>query len=192
MFGCAPGMGEALPASRGGLGAAMSGREFILGLGLSVVDASKGRAALPAPLRNAIIANNSQPGTANDRGIFIGQHPNGKCLVGYDKGQMETIRRRITEAEERRSRNAADEVGFDLDARRRQFGRFEQVALDPSGRFTLSKQLRRWGQIDGLAYMHGLGDLIEIWNPHLLLADPEVPEDQKQDCRDEMEEKGLL
>lgn len=177
------------------MGAAMSGREFILGLGLSVIDPSKGRAALPVSLRNAIIANNSHDGQSdrpNDRSFYLGQHPNGKCLVGYDKGQMETLRNRIRNAEERRGEESPEQIGFDHDLRRSQFGRFEQVALDPSGRFTLSRQLRRWGRLEGLAFVQGLGDLIEIWNPHHLLADPDVPENQKQDCRDEMEEKGLL
>jgi DNA-binding transcriptional regulator/RsmH inhibitor MraZ len=169
----------------------MSGREFILGMGLSVIDPTKGRAALPAQLRNAIIANNSLPGRTDDRTFFLGQHVNGKCLVGYDRDQMATLLQRIADVEDARGADA-ERVGFDHELRENQFARFEQVPLDPSGRFTLSKKLRRWGRLEDLVFVQGLGDVIEIWNPHHLLADPDVSESRKQDCRDEMEEKGLL
>lgn len=181
-----------MPAKREGAGATMSGREFILGMGLSVIDPTKGRVALPAALRNSIIANNSLPGVMDTRTFFLGQHPTEKCLVGYDRDQMATLLQRITDAENDEGRAAGDRVGYDHELRRRQFARFEQVPLDPSGRFTISKKLRRWGHLDDLAFVQGLGDLIEIWNPHRMLADPDVPDYQKQDCRDEMEERGLL
>jgi DNA-binding transcriptional regulator/RsmH inhibitor MraZ len=144
-------------------------------------------------LRNAIIANNSHAGQSdrpNDRSFYLGQHPNGKCLVGYDRARWKRSRSALPTRKD--ASGAGERVGFDHELRRRQFARFEQVPLDPSGRFTISKKLRRWGRLEAYGLRAGLGDLIEIWNPHRMLADPDVPEYQKQDCRDEMEEKGLL
>jgi MraZ protein len=182
----------------------VSKRTLISGCGLSVID-KKGRVALPPTLRNAIIANNLavDPVLGDDasktevrarrddnREFFVGKHPQGEALIGYDGAIQAEIEERISTHEAARS--VGGNLDFDFTARRKSYPRTEPVPFDASGRFTLSPRMIQRASLDGWAFFYGLGKLIEIWNPQILIADPDGDEEMQDECRFLMREKGLI
>jgi MraZ protein len=170
-----------LPANKG-LDADVSGKAFILGYGVSTID-TKGRVAIPADLRNAIMAN------SDGRSFYLAQHPEGNALAGYDEVWLAERIQAMKQAEIAVAEGKLPKA--DYAARREQFSRSEPVPFDTSGRFVLSSRMRRYGKLEDLAFFNGLGDSFEIFNPRLVLADPDAPEALKEDIRDALAEKGL-
>jgi MraZ protein len=162
----------------------VSERALLLGCGLSAID-RKGRVALSADLRSAVLAN------SNDANIiYLSRHAETTALTGFDGAMLAELNRKIETAEQAMATSGTPAINFG--ARRTWFQTAEQVPFDGSGRFTLSPTMCKRGGLTDLAFFIGLGGLFEVWNPHLLLADPIADEAMKDEVRWALEGKGLL
>jgi MraZ protein len=168
----------------------VGGRKLILGDGLATID-QKGRVAIPPALRNAIMANNSASAGEGDDGrrFLLGRHPTSQALIGYDEARLEKTNEMFRAREE--AGEAPDGGLYDIAGRSKLFPNVEPVPFDTSGRFILSPKMRHRGGLTDLAYFYGLGDFFLIWNPHTLIADPNVDDGVKEDARWALKEKGL-
>jgi MraZ protein len=166
-----------------GLANQVSGRALILGCGLSVID-RKGRVALPPDMRNAVLSNSEA------RTIFLSRHAESQALAGFDGAMLAQFKSQIDTSDNARATSGA--AGMNYGTRRTSFQTIETVPFDASGRFTLSPAMCKRGGLTDLAFFIGLGDLFEVWNPHLLLADANVEEPTKDEARWALEDKGLL
>lgn len=144
-------------------------REMYVGGGLSGIDL-KGRVAIPAQLRSLILENS---GGAPEISLVRSRHA--PCLTGFDKPYI----KRIPETLERDYAERADPSITREFLARQAFATIETMPFDASGRFILSPLMRKLGGLDDLAYFHGTGDYIEVWNPATAMASDLVPEDAK-------------
>ncbi len=155
----------------------------VTGCGLSAIDA-KGRVALPPLLRNAVLTN------GEGRTVYFGKHPQARALQGFDSSFLEEQSARIAAAEAAAASTGLLDLNYG--ARRNFFASAEPVPFDASGRFTLTPRMKDRAGLEGLAFFAGLGSVIEVWNPHLLLEDPNGDPDLQDDARWALKEKGLL
>lgn len=160
------------------------------GVGLQLVD-DKGRLAIPANVRGTLEKNSGAPeGSKESRVAILSTHEVDPCLIAYDEGYFDALMERLNA----RSLEHAGERGrVDSNIWREGVGVSENIAFDPSGRFVMPGMLCRRANIrkTGYAFFHGVGPVIEIWDPATLLAHPTLPEDLKDACRYLLEEKGV-
>ena len=149
-------------------------RGLFRGHALNAIDA-KGRVAIPANIRKTIEANSGQ------LSFVIGKREGDPCLIGYDQGRAAALKDELR-AEEARERDAGR--AFDKNnLNRRAFGTTDDVVFDASGRFIMSKFFRDKAQIADWVLFLGTSDDFEMWNPHQLIATPNIDEDTKDLAR---------
>jgi MraZ protein len=157
-------------------------RELYQGYALQAVD-KKGRLAIPNRLRDALLKNTTE------RQLLIGDETGLACMVAYDAAWSQLLKARL-EADYTRALDRGEDVARARDALAN-FGNVDPVAFDEAGRFGLPDYVIDELGLDGFAFFAGAGDVIHIWNPHRLIADPDVPEGTRKRCRFAMKEKGL-
>ena len=152
------------------------------GSALNAVDA-KGRVSIPAFLRSVI----ERRGDA--RTITLAKHESFPCLTAYDPAYAalkHAKHERLLEKEETNPEAALDYQRRNLMA----FAATEEVPYDSSGRILMPPMMRMKGRIEDLALFLGTGETFQLWNPDLLLADPNIPEDLKDIARFRLHERG--
>ena len=165
----------------------MAGRTIYQGVGLQLVD-DKGRVAIPAPLRNAIIANSSPEDMKDGPRVTIAVHPVSKCLIGYDRAWASLELERATRREE--AHTGADGE-YDYNIKRRVSGGGEEAGFDASGRFVLAPFPRFYAGVRKYAFFYGVMDYFEVWDPETLLATDDAPDVMKAAARFFLAEKGI-
>ncbi len=162
----------------------MSTRGRYTGGGIGLVD-DKGRVAIPASLRATLIAN---AGQSDGKTIVVGVHQKSRCAVAFEPGYLD----RLAEDLDRREREHTAEDGeFDYSIKRKGSLAAEATSFDASGRFTLSGFPRFHADIGAHAFFWGSIDVIEIWNPKLVLSAADIPEVMLSACRYHLAEKGI-
>lgn len=145
----------------------MTTRRTFRGFGLSAID-GKGRVAIPAKLRATLEIN-----SGNERVIALSRSRTSPCLTGYDLPYSdllpEVLAREMAEREPDAPKMSRENLN------RMAFGVVEDVPYDASGRLVIPPFMRKLGQLEDLAFFHGSGDIIEIWNPQVLLNTPDAP-----------------
>ena len=152
------------------------------GYALNAIDA-KGRVAIPAGIRKTIELNSEQPS------FVIGKRDSYPCLCGYDRGWAALLKAELR-ADEARERDAGR--AFDrANTNRRAFAVTDDVAFDASGRFIMPKFFRDTARIADWVMFLGTSDDFEMWNPHILIATPDVDEAFKELARYLLAERGV-
>ena len=160
----------------------MVGRGIYKGAALQLVD-DKLRVAIPASLRNTIIANSPE----GDLRVTIAIHPQGNCLVGYDLPWVVTLNERANN----RDAEHADEHGeIDYEYKRR-IANGEDMTFDPSGRFIMYGFHKKKASIGKYAYFYGQWDHFEIWDPATLLA-TQASGTMRDNLEFLLDEKGIV
>lgn len=152
------------------------------GSALNAVDA-KSRVSIPAFLRSVI----ERRGDA--RTITLAKHENFPCLNAYDPAyaaHRHLKLERLLEKEEISPDAALEYQQRNLMA----FAATEEVPYDSSGRILMPPMMRMKGKIEDLALFLGTGETFQIWNPDLLLADDNIPDDLKDIARYRLNERG--
>lgn len=133
-------------------------RKLFFGSHLNGVD-SKNRLSIPSDFRDVAQSNCGQ------RTLLVYEHESLPCLVASDLNFVECLRAR-------RQSEAGDRYGTAReDITRSLFGLAEPVNYDDTGRIVLDPDLKQAVGIDGLAYMIGIEDYFEIWNPYSFLRE---------------------
>ncbi len=172
-------MGRVCPAP-GGI--SIVARGIYKGAALQLVD-DKLRVAIPAPLRNTIIANSPE----GDMRVTIAVHAQGDCLVGYDLPWGITLNERANA----RDAAHADENGeIDYEYKRR-VANGEDLPFDPSGRFIMHGFHKKKARIGKYAFFYGQWDHFEIWDPATLLA-RQTSGTMRENLEYLLEEKGVV
>ena len=152
------------------------------GSALNAVDA-KGRVSIPAFLRSVI----ERRGDA--RTITLAKHENFPCLTAYDPAYAALKHAKLERLMEKEETNP--DAGLDYQRRNLMaFAATEEVPYDSSGRILMPPMMRMKGKIEDLALFLGTGETFQVWNPDLLLADPNIPDDLKDIARFRLSEKG--
>lgn len=160
----------------------MNTRRTYRGFGLSGID-GKGRVAIPAKLRATLEVNSN-----NERVIALSRSRTSPCLTGYDLPFADMLPEMLAQE------MAEQEGGAKLsreNLNRMAFGVVEDVPYDASGRLVIPPFMRKLGQLEDLAFFHGSGHIIEIWNPHVLLKTDDVPPMLVELVQFLLEEKGV-
>jgi MraZ protein len=162
-------------------------REPYVGQALQGVD-DKARLAIPSGIRAALDRNGDPE--SKERSFYLTSHETDPCLVGYDAGFMNA---RASEIREREAAHLAATGRPDFTIRRTVMGVPEKLTYDASGRFVLPGLSRFHANIDlnGFAFVHGLYDYFEIWDPKTLIDWPGSPEITKKAARFYMAQKGV-
>ena len=153
------------------------------GSALNAVDA-KGRVSIPAMLRSVI----ERRGTS--RIVVLAKHETFPCLSAYDPAYAALKHQKLERLAEKKEETGA---GAELEYERRNlmaFAASEEVPYDSSGRILMPPMMRMKGKIGDLALFLGTGETFQIWNPELLLADDNIPEDLKDIARYRLQERG--
>jgi MraZ protein len=152
------------------------------GSALNAVDA-KGRVSIPAFLRSVIERR------GQSRTVVLAKHENFACLSAYDPAYAALKHAKLERLLEKEETNPDAE----LQHQRRNlmaFAASEEVPYDSSGRILMPPMMRMKGKIGELALFLGTGETFQIWNPELLLADDNIPEDLKDIARYRLDERG--
>lgn len=146
----------------------MTTRRNYRGFGLSGID-GKGRLAIPAKLRAALEFN-----AGTERLLILSPSRNARCLTGYDLPYADllpdVLAQELAEADPDAARITRP------NGNRLAFGTLEEVPFDQSGRLVIPPVLRKIAQLEDVVFFNGAGPIIEIWNPHVLIATPDMPE----------------
>lgn len=157
-------------------------RGIYKGAALQLVD-DKLRVAIPASLRNTIIANSPE----GDMRVTIAVHPQGDCLIGYDLPWGIELNARANA----RDAAHADENGeIDYDYKRR-VANGEDLPFDPSGRFIMHGFHKKKARIGKYAFFYGQWDHFEIWDPATLLA-AQASGTMRDNLEYLLDEKGIV
>jgi MraZ protein len=143
---------------------------YFHGFSLNAVDA-KGRVSLPANFRS-VVESRARPKVAPgevpvwDRQVFIGEHEELECLVGYDS----TYSQYLSEGLDARAAATGDDLLkageiFSVDA----FGSALPASYDDAGRMVMPITRKLVG-IEGLAFFVGAGRTFQIWAPETFRA----------------------
>ena len=175
------GSGEVLPVARP-RGRRVSGERILYqGYALQAVD-KKGRLAIPACLREALLENSSE------RILMIADEADLPCMVAYDRGWSAELKAQVAEDQKfARDQGRAFERATD---RLKNFGNVDSVAFDEAGRFILPDYVADDLGLTDYAFFTGGDEVFHIWNPRRLIADPNVPEGTRKRCLFEMKKKG--
>jgi len=134
--------------------AGFGGQEFVLRGGGE-------RFVLPSDMRNAITL------ASNERVLCLGKHETWPCLVGFGRDRVATFDGILDEQQAEAKQNGQP---FDRALRRAKLWSFKPHTFDSSGRFVLHPSSIKLGQLTDRIYFHGVGDVITLWNPDVLLA----------------------
>ncbi|TIX51367.1 division/cell wall cluster transcriptional repressor MraZ [Alteraurantiacibacter aquimixticola] len=138
----------------------------------------KDRFVLPAKLRNPLAE------ASGERTLCVSKHDRWPCLTGFGKDRVDTFEDLLDELEDKAI--ARGDMAFDRELKSAALYTFTPTNFDASGRFNLSSTLFELGDIGDALYFHGIGQIITIWNPEVLLAQgPEFAQMQAY-CRQEM------
>jgi MraZ protein len=157
-------------------------RDLYQGYALQAVD-KKGRLAIPARLRDALLKNSV------DRTLMIGDEVGLPCMVAYDESWSLLLKARL-ETDHARALDRGEGIARARDALTN-FGNVDEVQFDDAGRFILPSFVIDDLGLTNFAFFAGAGDVFHIWNPHRLLANPDVPEGTRKRCAFAMKEKGV-
>ncbi|RJF90521.1 division/cell wall cluster transcriptional repressor MraZ [Sphingomonas cavernae] len=160
----------------------MNTRRTYRGFGLSGID-GKGRVAIPAKLRATLEVNSN-----NERVIALSRSRTSPCLTGYDLPFADMLPDVL--AQEMTEQEGGAKLSRE-NLNRMAFGVVEDVPYDASGRLVIPPFMRKLGQLEDLAFFHGSGHIIEIWNPHVLLKADDVPPMLVELVQFLLEEKGM-
>lgn len=152
------------------------------GSALNAVDA-KGRVSIPAFLRSVIERRGPS------RTVVLAKHETFPCLSAYDPAYAALKHQKLERLAEKEETGADAALGYE----RRNlmaFAASEEVPYDSSGRILMPPMMRMKGKIGDLALFLGTGETFQIWNPELLLADKNIPDDLKDIARYRIEERG--
>jgi len=156
-------------------------RVLYQGYALQAVD-KKGRLAIPACLRDALLENSSE------RLLMIGDEADLPCMVAYDRGWSAALKAQIAE-DQQWARENGEGLRRATD-RLKNFGNVDSVAFDEAGRFILPDYVADDLGLTDYAFFTGGDEVFHIWNPRRLIADPTVPEGTRKRCLFEMKKKG--
>jgi len=155
------------------------------GHGIGLVD-DKGRVAIPAPLRATLAANAPRADGKGGGSIVIGAHESSKCLLAYDPAYLDILADDVA----RRTAESLSDGRYD-DNIRRAAANGEEVPFDGSGRFIMPDFPRFHADIGEYAFFYGQFDVIEIWNPRVLLDTDGLPDVMKNMATFYMKQKGI-
>jgi len=118
---------------------------------------AKGRLAIPARYRDALVATGDEPaaGESGDRALVLTVDPSG-CLLLYPRAAWEPIQARLMNLS-----------SFNEPIRRLQrllVGHADDVDLDAAGRVLVSPGLRQYAGLDHRVVLVGQGNKFEIWD----------------------------
>ncbi len=119
--------------------------------------------------------------------IVVGRHPRHPCLMARDLAFDEELHAKL-----RRREEAAEDEGrdFDHEAKRR-LSSVESAPYDSSGRFVIPPRFRGRAKIDKWALFVAESSYFSIWSPEVLLADPGLAADLREDCESALEARGV-
>lgn len=164
------------------LGYGVAGRGIYTGTALQLVD-DKNRVSIPAKFRDAVIANTDPEDLKAGPAVIIGQHPESKCLIAFDRSWIDN---------EMAAAEAAGPSGASrFNTLRAIAGGAEPTGFDSTGRCTLLNWMKEEVGIGRHAFFYGSVNHFEIWDPATLMADGDVLPVVKNACRRIMAEKGL-
>lgn len=149
---------------------------------LNAVDA-KSRVSLPAPYRKTIERNSSESVAV------IGLHETDPCLIGYDRAWGDLLNAELREDRARAKQNGTTIDRFNPG--RLAFGLTEDVNVDATGRITLPAFYREHAAITNWIWFMADGDTFEMWDPHSLLAYPDMDPRVKAAVRHELAKAGV-
>lgn len=119
------------------------------------------RFVLPAGMRNAITK------ASDERVLNVGLHESWPCLVGFG-GDRVTRFDDILDRQQAEARQNGEQ--FNRALREANLWSFKRHLFDASGRFVLHPSSVKLGKIEDVIYFHGVGDVITMWNPQVLLS----------------------
>ncbi|UVO54480.1 division/cell wall cluster transcriptional repressor MraZ [Sphingomonas sp. SUN039] len=161
----------------------MSGERVLYqGYALQPVD-KKGRLAIPACLREALLEN------SDERVLMIADEADLPCMVAYDKGWSAALKAQVAE-DQKIARDLHGKGPARAADRLKNFGNVDSVAFDDAGRFILPDFVAFDLGLTDYAFFTGGDEVFHIWNPRRLIADPNVPEGTHKRCLFEMNKKG--
>ena len=149
----------------------------------------KGRVAIPAALRATLEKNSGHAlDTKDSRVAILSAHESDRCLIAYDEPYFDMLFERLTG---RAEAFAGARGEADSNIMREGIGPGENIAFDASGRFILPGFLGEHAGVrkESYAFFYGVGHVIEIWDPQILLDHPKAPEIMKSACRYHLAEK---
>lgn len=165
----------------------MSERVLYQGKGLSLVDAAKGRVAIPNALRGALASNSPREDGKDGGSVLIAPHPEYRCLIAYDPAFVPLMKARQEALNEQAmERGAAFNYNF-LD----RAGAAEPLPFDGSGRMILPTFEMRYARITSAAAFVGSFDWMLIWDPATMIANDAVDAFLKEWVAFECEAKGI-
>jgi MraZ protein len=139
----------------------------------------KDRFVLPADMRNPIAE------ASGERVLCVGRHESWPCLVGFGTDRIAQFDD-ILDRQQAEARQNGDK--FDRALRSGQLWSFKKHAFDASGRFVLNPSSVKLGRIEDQLYFHGVGEVVTIWNPEILLGLGDEFDFFKIYCEQEMAE----
>ena len=155
-------------------------REPYRGVALQAVD-EKGRVAIPGSLRASLEKNSPI------KEIVVGRHPEHACLMVRDLTFDAELHANLLRRED-----AAIDAGLAIDAEaKRRLSSVESAPFDASGRFVIPPRFRGRAKIDKWALFVAESTFFSIWSPEVVLGDPSLPEDLREDCESALEARGV-
>jgi MraZ protein len=137
------------------------------------------RFVLPAEMRNAITR------ASDERVLNVGLHESWPCLVGFGTDRVASFDAILDEQQAEARQNGE---GFNRALRKANLWSFKRHLFDASGRFVMNPSSVKLGRITDQIYFHGVGDVITMWNPQVLLGLGDEFAIFKIYCEQEMEE----
>lgn len=163
----------------------VSGKGIYKGYALQQID-GKGRVAIPAFLRDTLIASNCRFDDKESASVILAMHESDPCLIGYDRDYDSRMLAELA----LRARAHAGEDGAPKSLILREALLCDTVPFDASGRFIMPPFYREELRLDRYAFFMGLGDYFEIWDPWQLVACDTAAPKMKSVVRFLMKEKG--
>ena len=152
--------------------------DFFISCVLNAID-GKNRLSIPADYRQVIDA---RTGTKDLR---LSPSRNAACLVGFDKDRpaqlMADHRARFAGESSRERDRDATQI----------FAGITALTIDDAGRVVLPPVLKRLRKLENHAFVLGLGDYFEMWDPWVYLAAEDADEVALETLREEMLAKKL-
>ena len=139
--------------------------------------------SIPAFLRSVI----ERRGDA--RTITLAKHETFPCLSAYDPAYAALKHVKLERLLEKEETDPAAQLAHQQ-RNLMAFAATEEVPYDSSGRILFPLMMRRKGGIGDLALFLGTGETFQIWNPQVLLDEPNIPDDLKDIAQFRLDERG--
>lgn len=165
----------------------VSGNNIYKGYALQQID-GKGRVAIPAFLRDTLVAKNNAVDHTESATVVLAQHESDPCLIGYD---LDYDRQLLDELRERARAHAGPD-GAPKSRIYREAMLSDTVPFDASGRFIMPPLYKEELNLEKYAFFMGLGDVFEIWDPATLIACETAAPKMQRAARFLMKEKGVI